>query len=215
MRAKAFFCLAILAVWFIVSSAITVDFNPEMVTVDTTIEDLSIPKNNHVILKYSGELTVREFESRGFLLGPEIPVDGYIAFREAVAHKESRGMYSIVNSLGYMGKYQFGARTLRGLGYVSGAAFLQSPQMQERAFVSYLQYNKKHLQKYIDRYAGKTIAGVKVTESGILAAAHLGGTGGIKRFLRSAGTDSFRDAYGSSVRYYLKRFGGYDLSKVI
>ena len=40
-----------------------------------------------------------------------------------------------------------------------------------------LLYNKKRLQKYIDKFEGQEIDGMLVTESGLLAAAHLGGAG--------------------------------------
>ncbi|MFB1040089.1 MAG: peptidoglycan-binding protein LysM, partial [Polaribacter sp.] len=36
----------------------------------------------------------------------------FIAFKEAVAFKESQGKYEVVNTLGYLGKYQFGRTTL-------------------------------------------------------------------------------------------------------
>ena len=36
----------------------------------------------------------------------------FIAFKEALAFKESRGDYNCVNTLGYLGKYQFGRNTL-------------------------------------------------------------------------------------------------------
>src|SRR5210317_1730319 len=32
----------------------------------------------------------------------------FVGFKEAIAFKESRGDYKIVNTLGYLGKYQFG-----------------------------------------------------------------------------------------------------------
>ena len=46
-----------------------------------------------------------------------------------------------------------------------------------------LLYNKKHLQKYINRFDGQVINGILVTESGLLAAAHLGGAGSVKNGL--------------------------------
>ena len=36
--------------------------------------------------------------------------NSYISFKEALAFKESRGDYFTVNTLGYLGKYQFGTR---------------------------------------------------------------------------------------------------------
>ena len=40
----------------------------------------------------------------------------FVGFKEAIAHKESRGKYQKVNSFGYLGKYQFGVQTLRAIG---------------------------------------------------------------------------------------------------
>ena len=74
--------------------------------------------------------------------------------------------------------------------------------------------NKWILRKDIKRFEGKYIAGVKVTESGILAAAHLAGPGTVKKFLRSYGDYNLSDAYGSTVKYYMKKFSGYDTTIV-
>lgn len=135
-------------------------------------------------------------------------------FKEALAHSESRGNYFVVNSLGYMGKYQFGSSAMKAVGVKSKEEFLRDPQMQEKAFEAILQRNKWILREYIERYSGQTIGGVKVTESGILAAAHLGGASNVKKFLRSYGKLGFKDAFGTSIRYYMKKFGGYDVSHI-
>lgn len=139
----------------------------------------------------------------------------YVGFKEALAFKESRGSYSIINPYGYMGKYQFGESTLRIIGIHDPATFLNDTRQQEAAFNAYASLNKWVLRKDIERYAGKTIGGVKVTESGILAAAHLAGAGNVKKFLRSAGTNGFSDANGTSIRNYLKKFSGYDTSHIV
>ncbi|WP_105982426.1 peptidoglycan-binding protein LysM [Nonlabens agnitus] len=141
--------------------------------------------------------------------------DSFISFREALAFKESQGKYGVVNTLGYLGKYQFGMSTLRTFGVNDSLAFLQSPRLQERVFLKNLKYNHTMLEDYIEMFEGKEVGGVKVTESGILAAAHLSGVGGVKKYLRTNGSGRSRDAYGSSVRGYLKKFGGYDLSRVL
>ena len=75
--------------------------------------------------------------------------------------------------------------------------------------------NKWILRKDIRRSVGKTINGIKITESGILAAAHLSGAGNVKKYLRSNGVEGFSDAYGSSIKSYLKSFGGYNVSNII
>lgn len=138
----------------------------------------------------------------------------YDGFKEALGFKESRGNYQTVNEFGYMGKYQFGIGTLELLGIYNGAEFLNSPALQEAAFYTNASRNKWILIRDIARFEGKVINGVKVTESGILAAAHLAGPGSVKKYLRSWGAQSFSDAFGTSIRNYMKKFGGYDTSFV-
>jgi|TARA_B110000014_G_scaffold227077_1_gene186721 hypothetical protein len=138
----------------------------------------------------------------------------FIGFKEAVGFKESQGRYSIVNTFGYMGKYQFGKGTLKLIGVYNTNIFINNPGVQEKAFEANLSRNKWILRRDIKRFSGKIIGGVKITESGILAAAHLGGPGSVKKFLRSYGENVFSDAFGSSVRYYMNKFAGYDTSSV-
>jgi hypothetical protein len=145
-----------------------------------------------------------------------VPYTGnhFIGFKEAVAFKESQGKYRKVNSIGYMGKYQFGSKTLRSVGVNNQKAFLKNPALQEKAFIALLSKNKWILRNEIEKYEGKVINGIEITESGILAAAHLGGAGSVKNFFKNKGNRHFRDAYGTSLRSYMKAFGGYDLSYI-
>jgi hypothetical protein len=149
-------------------------------------------------------------------LNLNIPYTGnhLIGFKEAVAFKESQGKYRLVNSLGYMGKYQFGSKALRAIGVEDDKAFLKNPALQEKAFIALLSKNKWILRYEIQKYEGKVIDGIEITESGILAAAHLGGAGSVKNFFKNKGNRHFRDAYGTSLKSYLKAFGGYDLSYI-
>ena len=140
----------------------------------------------------------------------------YLGFREAVAFKESRGNYRTVNDFGYLGKYQFGLETLKLIGIYNAEHFLYTPELQEKAFLANAQRNKWILRKDIKRFEGKKINGIIITESGILsAAAHLAGPGSVKKFLRSYGNDTFSDAFGTSVKSYMKKFSGYDTSSII
>lgn len=138
----------------------------------------------------------------------------YVGFKQALGFKESRNNYKTINEYGYMGKYQFGKGTLNMIGIYNSSAFLNDTKMQEQAFDAYTSRNKWILRRDIDRYVGRYIDGVKVTESGILAAAHLAGAGNVKKYLRSGGAIGFSDAFGTSIRYYLKKFSGYDTSWV-
>jgi hypothetical protein len=141
--------------------------------------------------------------------------NNFVAFKQALAFKESQGKYTVVNTLGYLGKYQFGRTTLERFEIYDTEGFLQNPELQEKAFTALCKVNKWILRKDIKRSVGKTINGIKITESGILAAAHLGGAGNVKKFLRSNGKETFSDAYGSSIQFYMKKFAGYDVSNIV
>jgi len=138
--------------------------------------------------------------------------NSFIAFREAVAFKESQGQYDRVNELGYLGKYQFGKTTLNRLKIYNTKEFLKTPELQEDAFIALCSLNKWILIRDIKRSVGKKINGVPITESGILAAAHLAGAGNVKKYLRSNGDDIFEDAFGSNVQHYMKKFAGYNVT---
>lgn len=148
------------------------------------------------------------------IIKSNIPFVGksFNGFKEALAFRESGGRYDIVSSFGYLGKYQFGESTLKRFNIHNMQHFLENPELQEDAFMALCSLNKWILRKEIKKKVGKTINGVLVTESGILAAAHLAGAGNIKQYLRTNGQYRFKDAFGSSMQHYLKKFGGYDTS---
>ena len=132
-------------------------------------------------------------------------------FLNAIGHRESSNRYTVVNKWGYMGKYQFGKRTLKNLGYnVSRKEFLNSPHLQEMAMLDLLSHNKKILQSYINTHEGEIIHGTKITESGILAAAHLAGPGNVKRYFKKG--KQFKDGNGTKLTSYLTKFSGYKLN---
>ena len=138
----------------------------------------------------------------------------YIGFKEALAFKESQGNYAAVNSFGYMGKYQFGVNTLALVGVRDSIHFLENPALQEEVFEKNIARNKWILRKDIARFVGKRINGIEITESGILAAAHLAGPGNVKQYLRSFGKTDVMDGYGTTIATYLKKFSGYDITLI-
>ena len=141
--------------------------------------------------------------------------NSFTGFKEALAFKESRGNYNCVNTRGYLGKYQFGRNTLKRFEIYNTKGFLKDAALQEDAFIALCSVNKWILRKDIKRKVGKKINGILITESGILAASHLAGAGNVKKYLRSNGVTNFKDAYGSNIEHYLKKFGGYDTSFII
>ena len=131
-------------------------------------------------------------------------------FLDDIGFRESGNRYDITNKWGYMGKYQFGKTTLKGLGFkVTKQEFLNNPQLQEEAMMALLLHNKEKLQKYIDVFDGQTINGMYISESGILAAAHLGGQGSVKRYFKNGKV--FKDGFGTKITSYMDKFSGYDI----
>lgn len=149
------------------------------------------------------------------VLLPPFIGNAYVGFKEAIAFKESQGKYGVVNSLGYLGKYQFGVSTLELVGIYNPDYFLMNPALQERAFKLNIARNKWILRKDIEKFDGVKIGNSHITESGIIAAAHLAGPGNVKKYLRTLGAHDVNDEFGSSVSYYIRKFSGYDISAIL
>lgn len=147
---------------------------------------------------------------------PVIEAPNYIkvynldTFLYDMAVRESSNRYDVVNQYGYMGAYQFGSQTLKNLGYkVTRKEFLSNPALQEEAMLKLLKANKHTLRRQIKKYDGKLVNGVLVTESGLLAAAHLVGAGSVRKWVRNG--KEFKDGNGVTLVSYLKKFNGYYL----
>ena len=140
----------------------------------------------------------------------------FVMYKDSLGFKESGLRYGVVNKYGYMGKYQFGKIALKDLNLhkMSRTEFLAAHALQEKAFESLLSLNKYRLRNYF-KHVGRTINGIKVTESGMLSAAHLVGATSVKKWLRTDGRKNRADANGTTVETYMSKFGGYDVSNVI
>jgi len=143
----------------------------------------------------------------------EIPaIRNHNKFLDEVGFRESSNNYKAVNQFGYLGKYQFGRKTLNAIGFkdISNYEFLSNPEIQEEAMLVLLQKNKHTLRREIKKYVGETVNGIYITESGILAAAHLGGAGNVRKFFRKG--YEFEDGNGTKMTSYMIRFSGYNLN---
>jgi len=141
----------------------------------------------------------------------ELIVKNHAQFLEDLGMRESSGNYHAVNQFGYLGKYQFGRKTLNALGFdnVSNREFLENASIQEEAMFALLLHNKRILRRTIKKYHNDTINGIHITESGILAAAHLAGPGNVKKFFKKG--YEFRDGNGTKMTSYLIKFSNYKL----
>jgi len=143
----------------------------------------------------------------------EIPaIRNHNKFLDEVGFRESSNNYKAVNQFGYLGKYQFGRKTLNAIGFkdISNYEFLSNPEIQEEAMLVLLQKNKHTLRREIKKYVGETVNGIYITESGILAAAHLGGAGNVRKFFRKG--HEFEDGNGTKMTSYMIRFADYNLN---
>ncbi len=153
-------------------------------------------------------------------------------FLAALRLKESSGNYAAVNSLGYLGAYQFGEAALVDLGVVtrdsdpfdnhingrftgiyginSVADFLSNPTVQDSLAVKWFDMLWQRIQYLgLDSYASQKLNGLAITKTGMLAGAHLLGTGGLQRFLDSGATLPLTDAYGTPIGDYLTWFSDF------
>ncbi|WP_230971717.1 transglycosylase SLT domain-containing protein [Nitrogeniibacter aestuarii] len=157
----------------------------------------------------------------------------YADFLHALGQRESSLRPEITNRSNYAGLYQMGEAALQDAGVYGGDGrldnryngnftgafgvnslndFLSDPDAQTQAITAYHQAVWGYLNNNgSSSYVGQTINGIEVTESGLIAAAHLVGAGKVKQWLASGGAILPRDGNGTKMTEYLQRFAGYSL----
>tara|TARA_B100000989_G_C19529224_1_gene468695 strand:+ start:2069 stop:2701 length:633 start_codon:yes stop_codon:yes gene_type:complete len=140
----------------------------------------------------------------------------FIGFKEFLGFFESGSEYDKINRFGYLGKYQFGKNTLNVFGIYDLDEFIQNPELQEKVFLMNVKRNKWLLRREISLFSNKFIGELYITESGILAAAHLSGPGNVKKFLKNNASIKFnkKDANGTSIIDYIRIFKNYNLVNI-
>ena len=143
-------------------------------------------------------------------------VRDFVGFKNFLGFFESGSNYKKVNRFGYLGKYQFGKGTLKMYGVRNLSEYRLNPELQEKVFLMNVMRNKWILRREISWYSNRYLNGTYISESGIIAAAHLSGPGNVKTFLRSHCNPDLdkRDANGTSISDYLNIFKDYDLEKI-
>ena len=143
-------------------------------------------------------------------------VRDFVGFKNFLGFFESGSNYNKVNRFGYLGKYQFGKGTLKMYGVRNLSEYKYNPELQEKVFLMNVMRNKWILRREISWYSNRYLNGTYISESGIIAAAHLSGPGNVKKFLRSHCNPDLnkRDANGTSISDYLNIFKDYDLENI-
>lgn len=157
-------------------------------------------------------------------------------FLNDLGARESGGNYKAFNKYGYAGKYQMSEMALIDSGYYrkkgnynndwsgeftgkdgiySIKDFLNNPKAQENAQMIFKKRQWGYLKAVgADKFVGKVINGFEITKSGLLAGAHLKGAGSVSNYLKSGGVNNPKDAFGTSVESYMRKFAGYDVSAI-
>ena len=152
-------------------------------------------------------------------------------FRDALGFRESGNRYNVVNTYGYVGRYQFGKERLWDLGIslngwkpsgwksngwkwynrdkITVEKFLADKKLQDTLFSLHVDLLMDIVKKRFIDYLNRKIGGVMITESGLVAGMHLKGEGGVKRFLESGKSNV--DGYGTEITEYINKFSGYCL----
>lgn len=149
------------------------------------------------------------------------------AYLNTLALRESGGDFSIVGGSHdhYLGGFQFGRVAMEDIGlienrreyrefrenFIRDGVEFWSRKEQERACIDLMRRNKRYLSDYYC-YIGQTIGGVKITEAGMLAGAHLLGHRAVKNFLESNGRRVARDGFNTPITEYFELMQGVEVS---
>ena len=150
----------------------------------------------------------------------------YTNLKVLLANRESGNNQYSENTLGYLGKYQFGAPALLDTGFIDKEkykaakkgrgwqkkfladdsnwtipggkqAFMSNVEYQEQAMDNLLAINAKTLRSKIPNKVD-----TQQSLSSNLAAAHLGGAGSVIKYHKTG--ESFQDAYGTDIQEYMR-----------
>ena len=170
----------------------------------------SAPKSD--IIDYSVKLNI----NANIYVPVPFTVRDFVGFKNFLGFFESGSNYKKVNRFGYLGKYQFGKGTLKMYGVRNLSEYRLNPELQEKVFLMNVMRNKWILRREISWYSNRYLNGTYISESGIIAAAHLSGPGNVKKFLRSHCNPDLdkRDANGTSISDYLNIFKDYNLENI-
>jgi hypothetical protein len=160
----------------------------------------------------------------------------YDDYLTALGQRESGNNYGISNSLGYLGRFQFGEAALTDCrfyggdstrkndwagtfrdeavswGVVSKDDFLRTPGFQDFAILRFNELQWAMMVRLdLPQFVGTTVGGIVITRSGMLGGAHLVGPGALKKFLLSNGAIVPVDGNGTPITEYIQLFSSYDV----
>lgn len=175
----------------------------------------------------------RMFWCLALLAAAALAAGTHADFLHDLAMRESGMDPTARNRFGYIGLFQMGEPALQDAGYYQGDGtrtndwtgrwtgaggirgvqdFLSDPEQQLAAVVGYHNRIVRQIEALGLRAAiGRTINGMPLTLSGLLAGAHLVGVDNLQRYIDSNGAVVPRDGNGIAISAYISQFGGYDI----
>ncbi len=159
--------------------------------------------------QYGGEPTMEEAMAEAEAMREPQGLGGGDYSR--LLQKESGNNFAARNKQGYVGRAQFGDARLedaRRAGVLpenmDKEGFRQNPNAQKAVE----DWHFSDINSFIDNrglgsFEGKTVGGVPVTREGLVNVAHLGGKGGLEKFITSGGRYNPADANGTRLSDYL------------
>ncbi len=171
---------------------------------ETKMEDIQFQTQDAVLIGGAAQAVPRTLVTDEIIL-PTL-------FKDKLRDSESSGNYKAVNSLGYMGAYQFGKSRLKDYKdryntSFTNEEFLADKKLQDEVFDWHVSDIRKGIKRNkLDQYIGQKINGVAITEPGMVGVAHLGGFTGMKQFIRNLGEGDKQDDYGTKLSDYLDKF---------
>ena len=157
------------------------------------------------------------------ILGPKGDPATVSGVREALRSGESGGDTEAVDfnkedGKDHVGLYQFGQARLDDYNNANNTSHTVADlkAMSEEEQEAIADWHFADIETFIDdngldKFVGQTVGGVNITRSGLIAMAHLGGNGGMKKFLETDGEynpdDSSSTVKGNSLAQYAEKFG--------
>ena len=134
-------------------------------------------------------------------LGPQ----GRAGMVRSLSKTESGGRWHLQNSEGYAGRLQFGDARLNDYKRATGESFTkeqfrQDPDLQMRVE----QWHLEDLENQVRPYVGQSVSGRKMTMCAMVGMAHLGGTAGAIRHVRTNGAYDPADSNGTRRSDYAR-----------
>ncbi|MBU6140399.1 MAG: hypothetical protein KGP29_02430, partial [Proteobacteria bacterium] len=160
-----------------------------------------------------------------------------LGFRESSSIPGGQQNYDKINPIGFIGKYQWGEAALYDLGYYtkdgdtnlykndwtgnwsgkdginSREDFLNNGQIQEKVILDWMNILWSRITSQgLAKYEGQILNDIQITKTGMLAVAHLLGTGegGLKTYLESGAVSVGGDDFGTTAKDYMTYFSGYE-----